>query len=50
MAESFRYNGIKLSWYIQETVLNKNPFCVSYKKFYLKDRNKNAHWVGHTKL
>ena len=27
-----------------------NPFCVSSKIFYMKDNNKNAHWVGHAKL
>ena len=28
----------------------KNPYCVSYKKLFLKDNNKNAHWVVHSKL
>ena len=27
-----------------------NPFCVSSKKFCLKDNNKTEHWVGHSKL
>ena len=30
--------------------MNKNSFCVSFKKFYLKDNDKTAHWVGHAKL
>ena len=28
----------------------KYPYCVSSKEFHLKDNNKTAHWVGHTKL
>ena len=28
----------------------KKSFCGSSKEFYLKDNNKNAHWVGHAKL
>ena len=28
----------------------KNPFCVSSKKICLKNNNKTARWVGHSKL
>ena len=28
----------------------KNPFCTYHKIFYLKDNNKNSHWVGHSEL
>ena len=28
----------------------KNCFCISSKRFYLKDNNKTSHWVGHSKL
>ena len=28
----------------------KNFFCISSKRFYLKDNNKTPHWVGHSKL
>ena len=28
----------------------KNPFCLSSKKFYMKDNNKTAHWFGHAKF
>ena len=28
----------------------KNPFCVSYKKWYTKDNNKTAYWVGYAKI
>ena len=27
-----------------------NIFCVFYKKLYLKDNNKTAHWIGNSKL
>ena len=28
----------------------ESPFCVSSKKFHVKDIDKNSHWVDHLKL
>ena len=43
------YIGTSLSGYIQEVVLNEKTI-VSSKQICLKDNNKSAHWVGHSKL
>ena len=41
----------KLKWANKRSCIEwKNPFCVSSKRFCLKDNNKTAHWVGNSKL
>ena len=47
----FQIHGNKLEWV--NTIIcigGNNLFCVSSKRFNLKDNNKTAHWVGHSKL
>ena len=40
----------KLEWVNSKSrIEGKNQFCISSKKFCLKDINKTAHWVGHLK-
>ena len=47
----FKMNWNKIEWVNQRNISEgKNPFCVSSKKFHLKDNNKTSHWVGHSKL
>ena len=47
----FQIHWNKLEW-VNPIIFDEqnNPYCVTYKKFYMKDNNKTAHWFGHTKL
>ena len=41
----------KLQWVNPRgRIEEKNTFCVSSKTLCLKDNNKTAHWIGHSKL
>ena len=47
----FHIHWNKLEWVnLRIFIEGNNPFCVSSKKFCLKDNNKNAHQVGNSKL
>ena len=47
----FQIHWNKLEWVNPRNRYEwKNPHRVYSKKFYLKDNNKTAHWVGHAKL
>ena len=49
MIGNFRYTGINLSGWIQGVVMKeKSILCVFKNK--IKDNNKPAHWVCHSKL
>ena len=54
--QNWNYWKFQIHWNKLEWVNPRNhneqkiPFSVSSKKFYLKDNNKTAHWVGHAKL
>ena len=54
--QSWNYWKFQIHWNRLEWVNPRifiegdNPFYVSSKKFYLKDNNRTAHWVGHFKI
>ena len=46
----FQIKWNKLEWVnLRNSNKVNNPFCVSSKKFDLKDNDKTSHWVGHPK-
>ena len=47
----FRIHWNELEWVNPRSHIEvKNPFFVSYGKLCLKDNNKTAHWICHSKL
>ena len=47
----FQIKWNKLEWVnLRNSNKVNNPFCVSSKKFDLKDNDKTSHWVVHSKL
>ena len=51
MTGNFQIHWNKLEWANPISCIEgKNLFCVSSKKLCLKDNNKIAHWVGHSKF
>ena len=51
MTGNFRFTGINLSGWIQETIMNEQIHLVRLlEKIYMKDDNETAHWICHAKL
>ena len=48
---TFQIHWNKLEWVNPRSHIEQNKtFFVSSKNIYLEDNNKNAHWVGNSKL